>query len=212
MSLYTAKAIPTEYEGILFRSRLEARTACFFDHLGWDWEYEPKRFILFHGEIYTPDFLITTKVDKIWVEVKPSSNIEEKWWDKFKLFSKEFDGWLFLAFGKNIGYDLWLKDGQYEFDEQKLRDCKKCLNTTIYASCGLWVCRNCGKGGKYNFQDISNTIFDWKRNSAVNLQTVTDARKELLGEILEEHPNLEKIWRKSLNELNNPKLFRSLQY
>ncbi len=34
-------AIPTNYKGLLFRSRLEAQWAHFFDDLDWPWEYEP---------------------------------------------------------------------------------------------------------------------------------------------------------------------------
>jgi len=48
---YTIKAHPTEYKNIVFRSRLEARYAAFFDLLCWEWEYEP---IDFKG--WTPDF------------------------------------------------------------------------------------------------------------------------------------------------------------
>ncbi len=32
---------PTFYNGVLFRSRLEAHWACFFDLAEWKWEYEP---------------------------------------------------------------------------------------------------------------------------------------------------------------------------
>lgn len=35
------KGVPTKYNGIQFRSRLEARWAATFDHLGWEWIYEP---------------------------------------------------------------------------------------------------------------------------------------------------------------------------
>ena len=37
---------PTKYAGILFRSRLEARWAVFFDALGISWEYEPETFLV----------------------------------------------------------------------------------------------------------------------------------------------------------------------
>lgn len=50
----TINAIPTQYGGINFRSRLEAKWACFFDALGWTWDYEP---LDLAG--YIPDFLIT---------------------------------------------------------------------------------------------------------------------------------------------------------
>lgn len=40
--LVSPNAIPTEYKGITFRSKLEARWAVFFDTLGIEWEYEPQ--------------------------------------------------------------------------------------------------------------------------------------------------------------------------
>lgn len=51
------KAIETRYQGYRFRSRLEARWAVFFDHIGWRWEYEPEAFRLPSGP-YLPDFLV----------------------------------------------------------------------------------------------------------------------------------------------------------
>ncbi len=33
--------IPTKYNGVQFRSRLEATYAAFFDLVGWRWDYEP---------------------------------------------------------------------------------------------------------------------------------------------------------------------------
>lgn len=58
-------SIPTTYNGINFRSRLEARWAAFFDLLGWSWEYEA-----FDLPGWIPDFKIKGKKD-IYVEVKP---------------------------------------------------------------------------------------------------------------------------------------------
>lgn len=52
------KAIQTEYKGYLFRSRLEARWAVFFDACGVDWEYEPEGYDLGDGLFYLPDFLL----------------------------------------------------------------------------------------------------------------------------------------------------------
>ena len=51
---YTIKAHETMYSGVLFRSRLEARWAAFFDLIGWTWEYEP---LDLYG--WTPDFRVT---------------------------------------------------------------------------------------------------------------------------------------------------------
>jgi len=49
----TRSGIPTEYAGVVFRARLEAKWAAFFDLVGWSWTYEP-----FDAPGYIPDFLI----------------------------------------------------------------------------------------------------------------------------------------------------------
>ena len=52
------KPIQTEYKGYLFRSRLEARWAVFFDACDVEWEYEPEGYDLGDGLMYLPDFLL----------------------------------------------------------------------------------------------------------------------------------------------------------
>lgn len=52
------KAIQTQYNGYLFRSRLEARWAVFFDACGVEYEYEPEGYNLGNGLMYLPDFLL----------------------------------------------------------------------------------------------------------------------------------------------------------
>lgn len=64
------KAIETEYAGCMFRSRLEARWAVVFDHLGIRWEYEPEGLDL-DGTRYLPDFRLPG-MDGLFVEVKGS--------------------------------------------------------------------------------------------------------------------------------------------
>lgn len=65
-------AIETTYKGYKFRSRLEAKWACMFDQLGWDWEYEP---IDFNG--YIPDFYVTFGMSNWYVEIKPAMHRNE---------------------------------------------------------------------------------------------------------------------------------------
>lgn len=65
---YTKAAIETRYNGINFRSRLEAKWAAMFDLVGWRWTYEPRDYC---GWI--PDFAIHVWRD-IYVEVKPVSD------------------------------------------------------------------------------------------------------------------------------------------
>lgn len=50
------KILNTKYNGYLFRSRLEARWAVFFDACGVEYEYEPEGFDLGDGLHYLPDF------------------------------------------------------------------------------------------------------------------------------------------------------------
>jgi hypothetical protein len=84
------KAIDTRYKGYLFRSRLEARWAVFFDQMGWSWDYEPEGFEL-GGTQYLPDFKVAIpRGDHTWFEVKPrETEIDPKFDAFFKLLTKE---------------------------------------------------------------------------------------------------------------------------
>lgn len=50
--------IPTDYKGVLFRSRLEASWAEYFDFELICWSYEPEGFRLSNGANYLPDFYL----------------------------------------------------------------------------------------------------------------------------------------------------------
>jgi hypothetical protein len=78
----TIKPIPTMYQDVEFRSRLEARWAVFFDAMGITWSYEREGFDL-DGDWYLPDFWIdhrdfarysegTPNNAGMWLEVKPN--------------------------------------------------------------------------------------------------------------------------------------------
>jgi hypothetical protein len=76
MISYTIPAIPTRYRGRLYRSRLEARWAAFFDLLGWEHEYEP-----FELNGWIPDFLLRGTWASgyragVLVEIKPVSTYD----------------------------------------------------------------------------------------------------------------------------------------
>jgi hypothetical protein len=66
---YTFKAKEQVYNGIKFRSTLEARWAIFFDACKLNWVYEPECFELDAGN-YTPDFYL--KKYDLFVEIKPN--------------------------------------------------------------------------------------------------------------------------------------------
>lgn len=69
------QAIPTTYDGVKFRSRLEARWAMFFNLLGWEWQYEFEGFDL-DGVWYLPDFWLPKF--NYWCEVKPEAFSDEE--------------------------------------------------------------------------------------------------------------------------------------
>jgi hypothetical protein len=68
--------IQTSYKGYLFRSRLEARWAVFFDELGVEYQYEPDGYEFDDKTRYLPDFYLprvstsASIFEGLWVEVK----------------------------------------------------------------------------------------------------------------------------------------------
>lgn len=97
-------AIPTTYNGVRFRSRLEAKWAAFFDLMGWKWEYEP---IDLKG--YIPDFILTRR--KILVEVKPFETSEDINKSRDKIAAS---GWRREAL--LVGHNLFF-DGKFGTEE-----------------------------------------------------------------------------------------------
>lgn len=81
------RGIPTTYNGVRFRSRLEARWAAFFDLLDWPWLYEP---IDLAG--YIPDFILPLKSGRVLVEVKPAFTIHEMFEHTGKIDASGWDG------------------------------------------------------------------------------------------------------------------------
>lgn len=91
-SYYGMKAIETKYNGYLFRSKLEAKWALFFDLLNIKYEYEPEGFESNKNERYLPDFYLPNTylrnetLKGIYIEIKPSNyNMNHKaqlWFNK----------------------------------------------------------------------------------------------------------------------------------
>lgn len=74
----TATMRPTEtrYKGRRFRSRLEARHAVFYDHLGIPWEFEDHDFLLPSGIRYLPDFWLPKQ--DCFIEIKGTNPTPEE--------------------------------------------------------------------------------------------------------------------------------------
>jgi len=70
---YNIAAKVTNYNGTVFRSRLEARWAVYLDELGVCYEYEPEFFQL-DSRNYLPDFWVKDddSEEYLWLEIKPT--------------------------------------------------------------------------------------------------------------------------------------------
>lgn len=90
------RCLRTRYRGFVFRSRLEARWAVFFDTLGLRWEYEPEGFDL-GGVCYLPDFWLPEFETHtgLYVDVKPIGGRP----DKARLFARVVRRAILLAEG-----------------------------------------------------------------------------------------------------------------
>lgn len=105
MSHVTRPGIPTTYRGVRFRSRLEAKWACFFDLMGWRWEYEP-----FDADGYIPDFVLLGD-DPVLVEVKPAISLSDLVGPVEHARRRVGDTWTRDILG--LGLTPFIQDGTY---------------------------------------------------------------------------------------------------
>lgn len=142
------------FDGIEYRSRLEARWAAFFGRIGWHYTYEP-----FDGDGYIPDFLIHGDRPLL-VEVKPAvspsdfaapvrravTGLADHWQndvlivgvDPFPRLPSSFDdvpaaGWLgeFVGCGWDWASGLWFT-------------CTECQRTNVFHDVMTYAGRPCG--------------------------------------------------------------------
>lgn len=93
-------AIETRYAGCLFRSRLEARWAVFYDSLGIEWRYEPEGFDLKDLGWYLPDFWLPEL--GLVIEIKPDSDFREETLQKLRLAAEALNARTGLLFYGDI--------------------------------------------------------------------------------------------------------------
>lgn len=93
-------SIPTEYNGVKFRSRLEARIAMFMDRVEMPWSYERITLRLPSGNTYTPDFFLPRQ--NLLVEVKPAfPHVEEM--QKCEAVARDVGMRVVLLYGSDLG-------------------------------------------------------------------------------------------------------------
>jgi hypothetical protein len=134
---YTIKAHPTWYAGVLFRSRLEARWAAFFDLAEWRWEYEP---LDLPG--WSPDFLVEFRcghsecgpTHTLLVEIKPYLSL------------REFDGHPSMEFLNGV---KWVETSPGVYDHQYIpADSSACFGNNPDVT--YWQMGHGSGGGEYS--------------------------------------------------------------
>jgi hypothetical protein len=115
---YTIEAKPTFYNGVQFRSRLEARWAAYFDIEGWIWHYEPIDFGL-----WSPDFLLNIEEGSTdwYIEVKPITKPDHETGMKM-LRATSMESKLMML-GLNTSRAWYWDDGSGTFKKMPLINC-----------------------------------------------------------------------------------------
>jgi hypothetical protein len=165
------KGIPTKYEGVQFRSRIEARWAAMFDALTWAWDYEP---IDLNG--YIPDFILKLKTPVL-VEIKSSTTFEELKPHKNKILHSGWEGEIVIA-GATLHYSDQFDDDSEtfffpddhifgfgyspttnEWSSVQFFNCIECKKASFFhdsthgkgCRCSVTGCVSNGKGGHLGF-------------------------------------------------------------
>ena len=77
------RGLETPHNGVIFRSRTEAKWAFFWDKLGVTYDYEPQGWDT-DGQWYLPDFVVFGALGTLWVEVKPTYEADPAGVAKFR--------------------------------------------------------------------------------------------------------------------------------
>lgn len=162
----TMNAIPTEFNGITYRSRVEARWAVFFDRMGWPAVYEQEGFDL-GGVRYLPDFWLPEW--KVFVEIK-SGDPEPDEIKKCEALSaaSQKPVWLFAGSPGNGTYKVFLfgmkePEPRYEgwVDEAEIEPAIVGFEDSSVARTIL-SCRRCPRACLYYERlDDSRNMHEW---------------------------------------------------
>jgi hypothetical protein len=148
------KAKPTKYKNTLFRSRLEAKWAIFFDELGIKWKYEPEfDYVEFGGFLipYKPDFYLPDY--DLWIEVKAKSirQLSDGEIRKIVGWAKTNLEILVLSGEPRIPHEDTKAHYQYIYNPKKKK---------IYGPVGnMWWCE-CPECGKIDFRPYGGVPVD----------------------------------------------------
>lgn len=168
-------AIPTVYNGIKFRSKLEAKYAQAFDIIGIHWVYEEINFKFDDGTYYAPDFFfpnskqffevkgVLTPGDKHKILQLARSGHQIAMGDssgKFIYFDKKYDD---LPSMWELCYLEEQNNNEHEFSYQDgfMFKCDRCHNWVLSGQQGSWECPACGRyDGDHHMVGYLDNIFE----------------------------------------------------
>lgn len=131
-SMIAPTAKPTLYQGVRFRSRLEARWAVFLDALGAEWIYEPQ---VSGVSGYLPDF----EIGNAYLEVKSNvAVLRDEDLGRFALFVYTAGKPLYLCIGEPGEWHNGKLDGLLRvllFDKDTIQDESEPYRTAWWAEC-----------------------------------------------------------------------------
>lgn len=164
----TKYSTPTTYNGIRFRSRLEADFARWFDENGMLWSYEAEGYRLANGLSYLPDFFLPAQ--RAWFECK-GVMLDE---DEAKILQLAHESNLDVFVGSHIYRDEVLlqvvdmyNDNPVMYQgEILLAKCNRCEKVWLMTEYGGWACRICGNyDGNAHFE-ILRSFSGWRGEGA----------------------------------------------
>lgn len=185
-------AKPTRYKDTLFRSRLEARWAVFFDALSIEWQCEPEYDnVEFRGFRipYKPDFYLPGR--DLWIEVKPKGirHLSDGEIMKIVGWAKEYSEILVLSGAPRIPRETTEAHYLYSYNPRKGK-----VNRPV---AHMWWCE-CPKCGRIDFRPHGGVPCDCDKSC------FGDPLVDLFGEELPEpnghkSPRLENACRRANN-------------
>lgn len=154
-------AIKTEYRGIVFRSKLEAKYARAFDILGIAWTYEERNFMFDDGTCYAPDFYMP-EIDTFFkVKGVLDGESERKVKSLARIGNRVVvggaDGSMTMLNGTRCGCYARFGDE----DEAILTSCASCGRMFFVGNGDGWACAACGEyDGDHHLTSWHTNVFD----------------------------------------------------
>lgn len=170
------KAIETQYKGCLFRSRLEARWAVFFDAMELDWVYEHEGYELGKYGRYLPDFYFPSS--DLYIEIKPPRPSQRELLKPIAL-AKFFQKRVIVLAGSIPNEGRYIPteiDGENGIliTWDKLLECRKCngiwLSSKDDCSCSALVCDCSDDRCRYPFEG-ERLLFSYMTASSARFET-----------------------------------------